>query len=36
MAMRSNLRERMADALKYTPAPFADLRVERRQVTRIV
>jgi TldD protein len=36
MPTRSNLRERMTDALKNTPAAFADLRVERRQVTRIV
>jgi len=36
MAIRPNLRERMTDALKHTPAAFADLRVERREVTRIV
>jgi TldD protein len=34
--MRPNLRERMTDALKHTPAAFADLRIERREMTRIV
>src|SRR5512136_3402983 len=36
MATRTNMRERLADALKHTPAAFADLRVERREVTHIV
>ncbi len=36
MATRLYLRERMTDALKHTPAAFADIRVERREVTRIV
>jgi TldD protein len=36
MAIRLNLRERMTKALQHTPAAFADIRVERREVTRIV
>ena len=36
MTARPNMRQRLADALKHTPAAFADLRVERRQVTHIV
>ena len=36
MIKRPNLRERLTDALQRTPAAFADLRVERRQVTHIV
>ena len=36
MAARLKLRERMVDALKRTPAAFADLRIERREVTYIV
>jgi TldD protein len=36
MSTRSHLRERMTDALKHTPAAFADLRIERREVTHLV
>lgn len=36
MAARLDLRERMTDALKNTPAAFADLRIERREVTHVV
>jgi TldD protein len=36
MTARPNLRDRMTDALKHTPAAFADLRVERREATHIV
>src|SRR5512137_2310725 len=36
MASRLDLRERMTDALKNTRAAFADLRVERREVTHVV
>ena len=36
MPARPNLRDRMSDALKHTPAAFADLRVERREATHIV
>ena len=36
MTTRSNMRERLTDALKHTSAAFADLRVERREVTHIV
>src|SRR5512137_1273315 len=36
MTARPNMRERLTDALKRTPAAFADLRVERREVTHLV
>jgi TldD protein len=36
MSARNNLRERLYEALQHTPAAFADIRVERREVTRIV
>ena len=36
MIKRPNMRERLTDALKHTPAAFADLRVERREVTHLV
>src|SRR5512137_2839714 len=36
MTARPNMRERLTDALKRTPAAFADLRMERREVTHIV
>jgi len=36
MAKQINLRERMTDAIKRTSAAFADLRIERREVTHVV
>jgi TldD protein len=36
MSKQTHLRERMTDAIKRTPAAFADLRIERREVTHIV
>jgi TldD protein len=36
MSKQTNLRERMTDALRRTPAAFADLRIERREVTHII
>ena len=36
MAGRQDPRKRMTDALKNTPAAFADLRIERREITHVV
>jgi len=36
MSKQTHLRERMTDAIKRTPAAFADLRIERREVTHII
>ncbi len=34
--MASNLREQMIEALRTSPAPFADIRIERRETTHLV
>jgi TldD protein len=36
MSTRTNLREQLIEAVKRTPAAFADIRVERREVNHIV